>query len=503
MVMPLDLFLTDPTVVSKLPTSRTGYKELGDYGQSLSERAYRDKVFGEEKRQFDTEQARRSKVDKGTIAYHEDLVSARREASRNALEGKKEARVTALLAQMRKSANANKWDEVESIRAELTRMGYATEESDTEFAPPEDTAAAIADAGMPKPPAPKVPAAKGPKPDPAFLGTLSQLVANEKPGEGAIEAGDPLASPFPWEASGMPAPPKKKGPGGRFTIKDPQGNLVQTVDVPMEMEKDRQSIEAALAPYIDDPQNPEAQAAMRRASAMAQKAIATGTSPDQARREAMQAFKAEMQRFKTQRLPSAQPAGGGGGSGISKEDRMRLTAVGGDVEKVVDQVARDQKLPSLNEARRHTQRGMAMLQGDRSGFRDVNAMAQLLREMSGLTVSDNEYGRYVGGGSKLLELETKVRSYTAAGKLPDELISELREVFLRATKIQDDAINNMGDLAANQVKGRLLTAKPEEAERLSNTARDYFKQQFGGAAKPKDDGSRRKALDDKLKGMGL
>jgi hypothetical protein len=176
--------------------------------------------------------------------------------------------------------------------------------------------------------------------------------------------------------------------------------------------------------------------------------------------------------------------------------------VGGDVEKVVDQIARDQKLPSLNEARRHTQRGMAMLQGDRSGFRDVNAMAQLLREMSGLTVSDNEYGRYVGGGSKLLELETKVRSYTAGGKLPDELISELREVFLRASRIQEDAIANMGNLAYDQVKGRLLTAKPEEAERLGNTARDYFKNQFGTPA-----GGEKKVIDEdldkKMKGQGL
>lgn len=498
MAFPLDLFVTPYQGPGQQPSSASGFNALGDFGTQLREEAHRKALLEQQKYQYDRSQANTEFATKSLDAYHQDTIAARREASRNALQGKRDAQVMKIRDAIRVAQRNNRPEEVQSLLAELARLGFSVSEEDTLYEAPEAKVAEL----TPDVPAPKVSTATLPKtpagedlwlkqPKPEF-GFMGGALADK--GE-APQLKAPQVSPLPWERGTVSAPaePPKKKKGGRFTIRD-RGNLVDTIDSPMEMEKDRGAIEDALSIYIEDPQNPEQQAAARRASVLAQKAIQTGMSPDKALQMGREQLNKEMQRYKTQKLPSAQPPPGTGGGGLSKEDRLRLGAVGGDVEKVVDQIQAAIKLPALNEARRHTQRGLAMLQGDRSGFRDVNAMAQLLKEMSGATVSDAEYGRYVGGGSEITRLETKIRSYTAGGKLPDDLIAELREVFERASNVQRTAIDNAGALAYDQVKGRLLTAKPEEAERLANTARDYFKNQFGkpaGDASPKADGRKR------------
>ena len=475
MVMPLDLFITPYTPVDRMPTAGAGYKALGDFGRDLSERAYRDKQFAEGQRQFDQKHALDVEQQKDTRAYHTDLIDARREASRNALESKRDAKVSALLAQMRKSANANRWDEVDSIRQELTRMGYATEESDTEFEPPEAEASKTAAALAPDVPSPKIPAAQVPKPDKKFAGALAAEMGKDDPfglGGPSIEASDPTGSPFPWEDHGIAPAPKKKGPGGRFTTRDAQGNLVQTMDVPMEMEKDRQSIELALAPYIDDPQNPESQGAARRASQVAQKAIATGMSPDKALQLGIQSYKTEMQRYKGQRLPSAQPTGGGGVSkqeqqmGVQTFDKTLAAVKEGRAEQVIAKARTD-----LSEAEQME----GMLSDPEKAFSNRAAMMDWLHAKIGSAQTRTELNNALGGAGAIAKLQMDLNNWTDGGRMPDEIRRGLLQVVQASKQTAQKRIDDAGASAADFLRETLPDfVSPEKREKMAGAASNFL-----------------------------
>jgi hypothetical protein len=509
MVMPLDLFVTPYTPVSQLPTAATGYKALGDFGERLSERAYRDKTFEEGKRQFDTQQARLTASDKETARYHQDEIDARREASRNAAEAKRDARVSKIIDMMRKAQDSNRWDEVASLRDELTRLGYATEESDTAFAP--ETPAPKIDI-PPDVPSPKIPATKVPKASPGFKSALAAEMGKESPENpfgltgSTIDAEDPAASPFPWEGLGMPAPAKKKGPGGRFTIKDREGNIVTTMDVPMEKEKDRQSIEASLAPYIDDPQNPESQGAAKRASEYAQRLIGTGMSPDKAVEKARLSYEAEMKRYKAQRLPSAPaPAGTGGSSlGVSKQEQGRLGAISDDARQTIMTADERHKLPQARE-------GLAAIDGmeralqkaGEDGFSGGAALSQYMKAISGATVTEGEVHRIMGGAGAMSEWETKLNRYTNGGKLDPDLIRGLKGVASRAREVFNARIN--GAIASTTPLFTELPglATPEERKKQVKAMRGWFTGGRADEVTPAAKGSGRARADAWLESQGV
>lgn len=505
MTFPLDLFITPTMDPTKFQGQ--GPRILADWGDQLQRDRLARAELAQRQSQFEAKNALEAKEVAGKNKYYEDLIDARRENSAAMRDEKKEKRVSVLMDAFRRAKTPRDRD---LIRQELTRLGYAVEEDDTEM-PDTTTAQAplLSPLDAAPSPAPGKPGAPVPKVDPKFKAALGAEMAkdddpfglNEQPSQGDPTPLDPLLF-----GAGAPAPQQPKR-GGRFTVRDDKGNLAMTFDEPVERQKSRMAVSSVLTPLIGQASNPEEKAAAQVATDAAANAVDAGFSMQDAAKFGAELYHKEMARYKTERRPGAVGAGGGSG-GISKEDRMRLGGVGGDLEKVIDQVSRDGAMPSLTKAEADVKRGISMLEGGRTGFRDTQAMGMLLREMSGLTVSDREYERVVGGGSKLSELERKVNSYVGGGQLPDDIVRELQEVFMRARKIQTDRREAMANQAEDQVRGRLLTAKPEEVDRLAETARRYY---LGGPSEKKsgpaggggDEAKRRKALEDKLKGMGL
>lgn len=219
---------------------------------------------------------------------------------------------------------------------------------------------------------------------------------------------------------------------------------------------------------------------MEAASKAGAQMLDLGLQPNEAVKYAVDIYgKTLRQEFKLTR-PEAPGRGGGGAPGIGKEERMRLGGMSDDVSKIVDQVARDGKIQEISKAGLHINRGLELLKGDRSGFRDTQAMAQLLREMSGLAVTEQEYNRTVGGEGFKTLVDKALSFYASTGKLPDETIRELQEVFTRAMATYKRAKAEMGAKAYEQVRRRLLTGTPGERESQADAARGYFTDEYGG-----------------------
>jgi hypothetical protein len=481
MVMPLDLYVTPFTDPAKAPIAGEGLQRLG---AQLSETALRKRQLSEQGRQFDVENARRTASDKSTAAYHEDLIDARREGSREMARQKREARAAALLQEMRKAAAQNRYDDVEAIRQQLTSLGYATEEGDTAF----DPEGGMGEAPMPEAPQPAAPGAPapklGPKVDPKFAKALGQEMGRPEPedpfglGGPAIEAQDPGQSPMPWEALGMapPKPPAKPKKGGRFTVKDPEGFTVSSMDVPMERERKRSAVEEALEPYIEDPANPEQRAAAKRASAMGQRLIDGGYSDHAAIQAAREQMNKDMQRYRAQKLPSAAPAAGtgaGGGSlGVSRQEQGRLGTAEAYTLKVVTEARQEEAVVKARQDVSAAEHLNDLLSNPDDAFANRMGMMNELHRLIGSAQTRSEIENALGGAGAIAKLEMDVGNWTDGGRMPEPIRTGFQRAALAAKRAAQKRLDDAGNKVYDFIQNNPSVLTPEEREKAGNAGRN-------------------------------
>lgn len=521
MVMPLDLFITPYTDPTKIKRSGA----LGELGQSLQEQANFNNQFGERQRQFDatnalhgeqmrTENALRGEQIQGINRYHDDLIDARREESREKTKAAGEKRAAFLLDAFRKAKNAQ---EREAIRQELTRIGYSVEETETAL-PEVATPAAVTPAdiitpqAMPKP-AGKAPKGKkgqiqlgdvniGPNDEPGFAEKLAGYMKEQPesagpPGLGEPAGGgnvqdvlgalgigmDPNQAGPPEEPAKAEAPSKPKR-GGRYSIRDKEGNLASTWDEPVEMEKQRAFIRKSLSPYVGNEGNKEMSAAADRASQAGAAALAY-LPPEKAMELARDEYDKEMARFKSERRPGARPAGGGGGvaGGISKEERLRRSAIDDDDLAVINSIGNRHAITDVNKNLGNiTKMEDLLADAKNDGFKGSAALSTYMKDMSGLTVNREEVGRIIGGSGKLTELEFRLNQWGDKGRLPDDLREGLIAVAAASRKVAMDRLQRAGNSAYDYIMNkRGIYATPEEREQSARAARGYFTEDYSAA----------------------
>lgn len=466
---------------------------LGQAGQLLSEGVRRE----QERKDRLAEQQRRFELDQSEAAGKSDYYAAQAQTHRMAVEQSKNAatekRAQALFDAFRKSKTPQ---ERQAVRDELQRLGFSVEETDTELPDPTSPATpAEAIASTTKAPAVAGTKVKTPKVSKKFASALGQFMQDENDATVAPEEqspASPLADPSGVAATTMGAMPSaapavpKASRGGRFVIRDKSGIQVQSYDEPVERMKGQTAIRSTLGAMGLAAVTDRERAATQAASEAGAQMLDLGLQPAEAVKYAVDIYgKTLKQEFRPAKAGTA--GAGGGGGGMGKEQRMRLGGMSDDESKIIDQVARDGKIQEVSKAGLHIQRGLDLLKGDRSGFRDTQAMAELLREMSGLAVTEQEYNRTVGGNGFKTLVEKALSFYTSTGKLPDETIRELQEVFTRAMGSYKTAKVAMGQKAYDQVKRRLITGTPEEREAQADAARGYFTDEYsdkGGSAAP-------------------
>lgn len=493
MVMPLDLFMTPYTDPSRVPL---GDNSMAQFGQSLREESLRKQQLQQQKDQFQQTHALQTEETRGRNRYYEDLVDQRREASHLRNMEQKDKRAAALMDAFRKAKNAQERD---LIRQELTRIGYSVEEGETDLpdvaavqpgvAPP--NAVAPAQAGMAPPVGPG--GFRTSEHMPEDLRAESAMRAEIEGGAAGLTKNESArlsqgASGGGLGAFGIAGPAQMQKPkrGGRFTIRDSQGGLAQIYDEPMERERKRSAVSGMLQPYIGMSSNAEEKAAAEMAEKIAVAAIDGGVSEERAMLLGQRAYEKEMGRFKMERRPGSIPTGGGGG--MSKERRMTIGQFSDDLAKIRDQVARDSNIKDIDKGEGLAQRGLSMLEGE-SGFTDGQALGQLMKELSGLTVSDAERNFIMGSEGKFNQLMVEANRIGGNARLPDDIRRGIRDVFNRAMQVSRERREKAGNLAYETTMRTLLAADPEERAQLADANRGYFTSRFESETpKPKSAG---------------
>jgi hypothetical protein len=512
MPIPLDLFVTPYQGPGQLPSSATGFNGLADFGSELRDNALKKQQLSQDMAKHGASLAVEHESVKGRNAYYQDSVDARREATQERGNANREKRVGFLMDAFRKAKGTQERD---LIRQELTRLGYSVDESESEFQAP--VQAEGAGAILPEAAAPPAKAGPGvPKPNKKFMSALDQFMNTENGKEPGAPAEDPGASPMPWEALGMPAAPKPKGKGGRFSIRDREGNLVQTFDEPAEKEKSRGAIEAAIAPYIDDPRNPEQQAAAKRASEVAERAISAGFSDKEALQLGINQLNKEMGSFKAQKLPSSAPApakggaaAGGSGLGVGRQEQSRLGALSDDTQTFLFKLSSDQKIPDARKALAETaEMESALEKAGQDGFSGGAALSRYMKSISGAAVSEREVDRIMGGAGALSQWETKLNRYTNGGKLDDDLIRGLKNITSRARQVFNERIQNAVQTGQGYFRNNVGLATPEDRAKQEELVSGFFTGKWSDQKPPSGPkggapSGPKMSLEEKMKARGL
>lgn len=445
---------------------------LGEAGQALSDSVRQDQLrqdrLAEQQRRYELDKA----GEEGKNRYYDAQAATHRMQVEEAKNSATNKRANALFDAFRKTKTPS---ERSLIRDELKRIGYSVEEGDTELpgqaggpqAAPSSTGGVSAAA-----------LSSTIDPSQSAMGTIGEpggIASGATMGEGGV----PEMGVLPSAAPAMP----KMSRGGRFTIKDPTGIQVASYDEPMERMKSQLSIRGALGSMGLAATTDREKAATAAATEAGANMLDLGVDPNNAVKHAVDIYGHVLNTGEFKRTLPPGHGGGGPGGKVGKEERMRLGAMGDDSLAITKFVADQGKFGEISKAGLHIQRGLDLLKGDRSGFRDTQAMAELLREMSGLAVTEQEYNRTVGGEGFKTLVEKALSFYGSTGQLPDETIRELREVFVRAMSSYKAAKNDMGAKAYEQVKRRLLTATPEERESQADAARGFFTDEYGDQKK--------------------
>lgn len=540
MTMPYDLFVTPYTDPSRIPIAGNG---MGQLGQQLQETALAKQKMAQQGSQFQQTHALQTEEMRGKNKYYDDLIDARREATREKGQEKTDRRIQLLYDQFKKAKTAQAR---EAIRQELTSLGQSVEETETELpdvaadpvvlptdiTPQAGVKSIVKPNGKGKPGSSGDPIALGDVPigpgdddefgldagkQSGFEAALADFMGvkpegNAPPHEQERMGGFGGDLGIPGAPTAQPSAPAKPKRGGRFTIRDREGHLTQIYDEPLEREKSRQAVSSVLEPFIGQASNPEEKAAASMAQKAAAAAMDAGFTMPEATKLGVQAYEKEMGRFKNERRPGSIPTGGGGG--LSKEDRMRKGALEDNDFAVIKEIDNKHDMTGVNKSLGNISKMEDLLaDAEKDGFKGGAALSAYMKDTSGLTVNREEVGRIIGGAGKLSELEFRLNQYTNGGKLPHELVQGLRAVAAASRKVAQERIKHAGDTAYNYImhKGGLY-ASEEERIQSANSARGFFTNDYGdtpapgkpgGASAPKAaDPGKRKAIEEARRLLG-
>ncbi len=502
-ILPPQMFLTPFTNPWERPA--VGSASIGEYGEmQVRAQLERDRLEAQRQQaqaELSMNQARlgiQQQEVTGRNKYYEDQISARKEESGARQASAKEKQVAMLHAQLRKAAEENNQTSVEMIRQQLGAMGYASEEVPTGLEEP----ATLQSLGLP----PDLLAAPGKSPgvkpttplDKGFQKTLGDVVAKE---EATPEA---APQPMPWDMPGLEASPKKKK-GGKFIIRDPQGNPIMEIDAPLERSKREKAISDAIEPFVSGATNEQERAAaeMARKAGVAASKV-EGTTPAEAADIARKAYQAEMNRYFQEKRPGAAGAGGGGG-GVSKQEQTKQFGMTDDTKDIIKLVDAGHKLPAAKEALgAMNNMDAALSKADQEGFAGGAAISSYLKAISGAQVSDKEADRIFGGAGKQTLWENEINKYVNGGRLPPDLIRGLQGVASRFRQVYKERSEEAAGKAEGMIDRLNTLASPEQKKAQKEAARGYFTGDFGsgGGGGGGIDPAKQRAIDAAKKALG-
>lgn len=273
--------------------------------------------------------------------------------------------------------------------------------------------------------------------------------------------------------------------GGRHTFRDKDGNVVADIDLPQIRAQHQQSLEAALTPILAGAKtDPEKQLA-QQALGFATHAVESGQySWKDAANEAIKFYQTGVgEAGKTSR------AGIAGGF-------QQIKASNQQADHIIGQVARDAKLPAMNDAEGDLQ-GTINALGTNSGTGDVIAIRKLLHSIEGRP-TDADYNSMVNSSgflTKFLNLPDQVLE----GRLTPEVVEQVKQNVQMALKTISDRKQAAAQQAAHAMEQAIPYGDDTTQRQLSQRVYDYF---YGSKGAPAQSSAAGPSNDDVLKALG-
>lgn len=440
---------------------------LGSAGEMLADIRNREDQLAQRKAEADAQNANtgrqldisEKKVDETNEYYRErNRINALKVDDDKKQKGEKRAQ--ALFDAFRKAKTP---EEKDGIRQELARAGFSVDESDSDL-----PVAPGVDKPTGAPAKPKEDTGVGAALS-AFFGPVASAVkATQGGGEPGSQSEPGLIN---WDLLGFGAPkaPEKPKRGGKFTVKDAEGNVVQATDEPMALDKKKQAILASARPLIDDGRSPfNAEAADRAANTAAGILESTGDAK-YATDKFIELYKSESdQQFKKNRLPGA--PGAGGPAGPSKAEIKLSEYENKAVNDIIARVGRDYHVRAATDSENEALQSLKMMQEMDSGTGDYAALAGIMRSFSGKAVSDRERAAFTGGEGFWSEMETKANRYLHNGRYDPVFMRELEQELSLIVERSREAKAAAAKVGVGEARG----------SRLSDSAVDVVSGHFSG-----------------------
>jgi hypothetical protein len=265
---------------------------------------------------------------------------------------------------------------------------------------------------------------------------------------------------FMSDAYGVAPLPQQQLGGGRHVFKDQQGNVVAEVDLPAIRARHQESLNAALTPILDGAKTPAEKQAAQQALGFATKAVDSGQySWKEAANEAIKFYQS-----------SVGEAGKTARSGVSGQ-LQQLRAANQQADHIIGQVARDARLPAMNDAERDLQ-GTVDALGTNSGPGDVIALRKLLKSIEG-RATDADYTSMVNSSGWLNKF-MNIPDNVLEGRLTPEVIAEVKsnvQLGLQAISARKKAA---AEQAAHSMEQALPYLDDDTQRKLANRVNDYF-----------------------------
>jgi hypothetical protein len=361
----------------------------------------------------------------------------------------------------------------------------------------------------------------------------------------AAEAIPPHAERQRRKAAGLPTSPLSPGPLGAqaktsddidaseappemprkgYRVFDKNGREVYSSQMPHSrvVEWQGRTLTNALKKaLVDNAATPEEKAAATKAYQYAM-GRAGSASTDQIIKEAVEMYESDLQRANNLARSKSGGVGGGpaatgglGGTAMNLDDAVKLDRV---VNATVDDV--NSKMGTwFRKGEQEIDRAWANATSS-DPARQRQSINELIKSMSGATVSDRERAIYQGMHGKLTALEAEWNNYAKQGAIPPELMASFRSILENSRAQIQEYRRTLGEEVRQKVMslGSLEYASPEWRKYQADVAASAFTRESVGpppsivgkkeepkgkpAAGAKPGGSKKTGADDgKLTGL--
>jgi hypothetical protein len=438
-MIPIHALLTPYEAPAIAPVGLVG-ERLGGLGDFLEKRR-ENEIANELERQ---RQDQSYELGKGNLAetsrYHDLLGAQRQDTLDEKANAAKDKQREGLFNALRKAQTP---DEKASIIKEFKRLGDTVEETETALPAPapepiEPTPAKGAPKTRLEPPEFAGWGALGNAKPSGFRKSLDAYMAS---GAGGASSGEePTASPpgvlppeiaalVPEGSSSVKPSTSAEAPknrGGKFTIRDAQGNIIHEYDAPLEKQKVLTQITAMGAPFVKNAGFPEDEKAAQAAAEYASTLVGV-LPPDKIPDAYLKAYQENLSGYKKKHIEGQ---GGGGPAGPSKTDIKMQQMANDDTNRIIARVRQTSHVTAAEDAEESARRALAALDAAaQGGMQQLEAVKQHMVELSGKVVTDREMSQFMGSTGYWNEAQAKLSKYIASGEQPKEFLHQLRGVL--------------------------------------------------------------------------